>query len=55
MHGDPGAAAAGAFEPVCMQVALQPAGADAVIQEFGYRKVKHTSMIPCPARWLHMS
>jgi hypothetical protein len=48
-------AALGAFEPLRMQVALQPKQADAVIQEFGNWKVYHTPMIPRSARWLHMS
>jgi hypothetical protein len=49
------AAAAGACEPIRMQVALQPDQADAIIQEFADRKVNHTPMIPRSARCLHMS
>jgi len=50
-----GAAAAGACEPSRMQVALEPGQTDTLIQEFAYRKVDHTAMIPHSARWLHMS
>jgi hypothetical protein len=54
-HTPPGAAAAGAFEPLRLQVALEPAQAETIIQAVAYREIDHTSMIPCSARWLHMS
>ena len=49
------ATAAGACEPLRMQVTLEPDQTDALIQQCAYRKIDHISMIPRPARWLHMS
>jgi hypothetical protein len=45
----------GACEAVARQVALQPEGADALIQEFGDGNVDHAPLIPYRARWLHRS
>jgi hypothetical protein len=45
-----GAMTVRACEPVRMQVTLQPDEADAVIQQFGNREIKHIGMIPHHAR-----
>jgi hypothetical protein len=44
-----------ASQPLRVEVAFKPKRANAVIQEFTYRKVYQASMVPHPARWLHMS
>ena len=44
-----------AGKPLRVQVTLQPDEADAVIQPFGHRDIKHIGMIPHSARSLHMS
>ena len=44
-----------ACQPIRVEVTFEPKRADAVIQEFADRKVNHTSMLPHPAQWLHMS
>ena len=45
-----GAATAWAYQPVRVEIALQPEDADAVVQEFGTRKVDPVVIIPQPAR-----
>jgi hypothetical protein len=54
-HAPLGVPAMWACQPLWVAVTFEPQRAKAVIQEFADRKVYHASIIPYPARWLHMS
>ena len=49
------AATLSACEPSRMEVACKPEHTHPVVQEFGNREVYPGTIIPCSARWLHIS
>ena len=44
-----------ACQPLWKEVAFQPGPAQVVVQELGDQEAKYGSIMPHPARWLHMS